>query len=77
MKNKAKDFIKKEIQKQKITYSKLSALMESKGYVYSENTIRSKINPLSFILTSLLFFLLLKLYFSLLIYPFFVEISLT
>jgi len=48
MKNKAKDFIKKEIQKQKITYSKLSALMESKGYVYSENTIRSKINRGSF-----------------------------
>jgi len=48
MKNRAKNFIKKEIQKQKITYSKLSVLMESKGYVYSENTIRSKINRGSF-----------------------------
>lgn len=48
MKNRAKDFIKREIKKQKITYTKLSALMESKGYIYSENTIRSKVNRGSF-----------------------------
>lgn len=48
MKNEAKEFIKIELKKQKITYSKLSEMMESKGYIYSENTIRSKINRGSF-----------------------------
>lgn len=48
MKNRAKEFIKKEIKKQNITYAKLATLMESKGYIYSENTIRSKINRGSF-----------------------------
>ena len=44
MKNEAKKFIKNELKKQKLTYSKLSQMMKSKGYMYSENTIRSKIN---------------------------------
>ena len=48
MKNRAKEFIKDEIKKQKITYAELSTLMEIKGYIYSENTIRSKVNRGSF-----------------------------
>ncbi len=44
MKNRAKEFIKNELKKRKITYSMLSILMKEKGYDYSENTIRSKIN---------------------------------
>jgi len=48
MKNEAKEFIKKELKKQNLTYLKLSKRMESKGYIYSENTIRSKINRGSF-----------------------------
>jgi len=48
MKNEAKEFIKKELKKQNLTYSKLSKMMKSKGYIYSENTIRSKINRGSF-----------------------------
>ncbi len=54
MKNRAKKFIKKEIKKQKITYSELSTLMESKGYIYSDNTIRSKVNRGSFSFSFLL-----------------------
>ena len=48
MKNRAKEFIKKELKKRKITYIKLSLMMNDKGYIYSENTIRSKINRGSF-----------------------------
>ena len=48
MKNKAKEFIKNEIKKQKVTYCELSSMMAKNGYVYSENTIRSKINRGSF-----------------------------
>jgi len=48
MKNRAKEFIKKELKKRKITYMKLSLMMNDKGIVYSENTIRSKINRGSF-----------------------------
>jgi hypothetical protein len=48
MKNRAKEFIKKELKKRKITYMKLSLMMNDKGYIYSENTIRSKINRGSF-----------------------------
>ena len=40
MKNRAK--------RRSITYVELSSLMSDKGYVYSENTIRSKINRGSF-----------------------------
>jgi len=48
MKNRAKEFIKKELKKRKLTYSELSSIMNDKGYIYSENTIRSKINRGSF-----------------------------
>ena len=48
MKNRAKEFIKAELKKREITYSKLSFMMNEKGYIYSENTIRSKINRGSF-----------------------------
>ena len=48
MKNKAKEFIKEEIKKEKITYGELSCMMKKEGYIYSENTIRSKINRGSF-----------------------------
>ena len=48
MKNRAKEFIKKELKKRKLTYTELSSIMNNKGYVYSENTIRSKINRGSF-----------------------------
>jgi hypothetical protein len=48
MKNRAKEFIKKELKKRKLTYSELSSIMSDKGYIYSENTIRSKINRGSF-----------------------------
>jgi len=48
MKNKAKEIIKQLLKKEHITYSKLSKLMQEKGYEYSENTIRSKINRGSF-----------------------------
>jgi len=48
MRNRAKEFIKKELKKRKLTYVELSSIMNDKGYVYSENTIRSKINRGSF-----------------------------
>ena len=48
MKNRAKNFIKQELRKQKITYIELSKIMNKNGYSYSENTIRSKINRGSF-----------------------------
>ena len=54
MKNKAKEFIKNELKKRKISYIKLSNLMKENGFKYSENTIRSKINRGSF---SFVFFL--------------------
>jgi ribose 5-phosphate isomerase RpiB len=44
MKNRAKEFIKNELKKRNLTYIELSSIMNDKGYVYSENTIRSKIN---------------------------------
>ena len=44
MKNRAKEFLKKELKNRKITYIQLSKLMKDKGFEYSENTIRSKIN---------------------------------
>ena len=44
MKNRAKELIKAELKKRKISYRELSKIMETKGYIYSENTIRSKIN---------------------------------
>jgi hypothetical protein len=44
MKNRAKEFIKKELKKRNLTYIELSSIMSDKGYIYSENTIRSKIN---------------------------------
>ena len=44
MKNRAKEIIKNQLKKENITYMKLSKLMQDRGYNYSENTIRSKIN---------------------------------
>jgi len=44
MKIKAKEFIKDKLKQKKITYLELSVLMQEKGYDYSDNTIRSKIN---------------------------------
>ncbi len=44
MKNRAKEFLKKELREKKVTYIKLSKLMKDRGFEYSENTIRSKIN---------------------------------
>ena len=54
MKKRASDFLKMELKKRKITYNKLSSLMEERGYIYSANTIRSKVNRGSF---SFVFFL--------------------
>ena len=54
MRNEAKQFIKNELKKRKITYSMLSLLMKKKGYEYSDNTIRSKINRGSYSFTFLL-----------------------
>ena len=48
MKKKAKEFIKKELKSKGLTYKELSFIMNDKGYIYSENTIRSKINRGSF-----------------------------
>jgi len=48
MKKEASKFLKNELKKRKITYTKLSSLMEKRGYIYSANTIRSKINRGSF-----------------------------
>ncbi len=48
MKKKAKDFIKKELKKRNLTYVKLSEIMETKGYIYSSNTIRTKVSRGSF-----------------------------
>jgi len=44
MKTRAKEFLKKELKKRNLTYSELSSIMSDNGYVYSENTIRSKLN---------------------------------
>lgn len=54
MKNRAKEFIKSELKKRKITYSMLSILMKERGYNYSDNTIRSKINRGSYSFSFLL-----------------------
>jgi len=48
MKKLAKKIIKDELKKRKISYVKLSKLMEAKGYIYSSNTIRTKIHRGSF-----------------------------
>ncbi len=44
MNHKAKQIVKKILKDKKITYKELSNLMFKKDYIYSENTIRSKIN---------------------------------
>ncbi len=44
MKNRAKEFIKDELKKRKLTYMMLSKIMKEKGYNYSDNTIRTKVN---------------------------------
>ena len=54
MKNEAKQFIKNELKKRKITYAMLSISMKEKGYDYSDNTIRSKINRGSYSFSFLL-----------------------
>ena len=48
MKKRAKEFIKNELNKRKISYVKLSSMMEERGYNYSSNTIRTKIHRGSF-----------------------------
>jgi len=54
MKKVSKEFIKKELNKRKISYVKLSKIMKENGYNYSDNTIRTKVNRGSF---SFVFFL--------------------
>ncbi len=54
MKTRAKEFLKKELKKRNLTYSELSSIMNDNGYVYSENTIRSKINRGSYSFSFLL-----------------------
>jgi transposase-like protein len=44
MKNRAKKFIKDELKKRELTYMMLSNMMKKKGYNYSDNTIRTKVN---------------------------------
>ncbi len=44
MKSRAKEFIKNELKKRKLTYIMLSSIMKEKGYNYSDNTIRTKVN---------------------------------
>ena len=44
MKNRAKEFIKDELKKRNLTYNMLSKKMKEKGYIYSDNTIRTKVN---------------------------------
>ena len=48
MKKLAKEFIKNELKKREISYVKLSKMMEEKGYIYSSNTIRTKVHRGSF-----------------------------
>ncbi len=48
MKKRAKEFIKEELNKRKISYVKLSKIMEEKGYIYTSNTIRTKVHRGSF-----------------------------
>jgi ribose 5-phosphate isomerase RpiB len=54
MKIRAKQIIKEELKKRGITYIKLSILMKERGYEYSDNTIRSKINRGSYSFSFLL-----------------------
>ena len=54
MKNRAKQIIKEELKKRGMTYIKLSTLMKERGYEYSDNTIRSKINRGSYSFSFLL-----------------------
>ena len=54
MKEKAREIINNELKKRKISYPKLSQMMEKKGYIYSDNTIRTKIHRGTF---SFVFFL--------------------
>ncbi len=44
MKNRAKEFIKDILKKRNLTYSMLSQKMKEKGYIYSDNTIRTKVS---------------------------------
>ncbi|MDQ7083806.1 MAG: DUF6471 domain-containing protein [Sulfurovum sp.] len=44
MKEKAREIINNELKKRKISYPKLSQMMKEKGYIYSDNTIRTKIH---------------------------------
>jgi ribose 5-phosphate isomerase RpiB len=44
MKKRAKEFIKDELKKRKLTYIMLSNIMKEKGYNYTDNTIRTKVN---------------------------------
>ena len=44
MKNRAKEFIKDILKKRNLTYNMLSQKMKEKGYIYSDNTIRTKVN---------------------------------
>ena len=48
MKKRAKEFIKDELNKRKISYVKLSKIMKEKGYTYTSNTIRTKVHRGSF-----------------------------
>jgi len=54
MKKRAKEIIQDELKKQNITYVKLSDLMKKKGYKYSDNTLRTKINRGSYSFSFLL-----------------------
>jgi len=44
MNQKAKKIIKDKLKEKNITYKELSSIMEKKGYIYNDNTIRSKIS---------------------------------
>lgn len=54
MKEKAREIINIELKKRKISYPKLSQMMEKKGYIYSSNTIRTKIHRGTFSFSFLL-----------------------
>lgn len=44
MQEKAKQFLKSELTKRGITYSKLSEMMNERGYETNENSIRTKLS---------------------------------
>jgi len=54
MEEEAKKFIKNILKEKQITYSQLSKAMEKQGYIYNENSLRSKINRGAFSLAFLL-----------------------